>query len=307
VERKIEKIKENFTGELKNYETKKASLIVEQKKARAKEESLLEEKALHSSKRVSLQRKAEKYASQAIRLKVLAEMEENLVEALHQESQIVDKAAGDAIVSIELREMLVNVLSDIEGIEKSREVKSKEIFEHRGAAEKIIRDHLPALDLKKKAAIQCRHFLDADRITEEMKSLEKKKIVHVQEAEELSKKVAQLKREHEAKTKTKSVLERKLNSTQLEQDERRLDVVEQLKTNAKVQLKNARYLPTEVMELVRKVLNDHLTDLHEEAVQLRTKHGWPEDFKRVPFPKQKNQPLVMRGPSTSPTASSLTR
>lgn len=65
-----------------------------------------------------------------------------------------------------------------------REQKQKELYDHRGQIEKIALEHLPVLQLRKKAAVQCREFLDAERLSKEIKEVDAKRDTHSKAASE---------------------------------------------------------------------------------------------------------------------------
>ncbi|GAB5369988.1 hypothetical protein AAMO2058_001453400, partial [Amorphochlora amoebiformis] len=97
--------------------------------------------------------------------------------------------------------------------------------------------------------------------------------------------IESLKTELTSKDDERASLEKQLNNALSKEDERRVELLEHLRANYKKQLSNASVLPEDVRETHITTLTLHLDAIDSEASLLRDRHGWPEDFKRVPEPE----------------------
>jgi len=179
-----------------------------------------------------------------------------------------------------LQDRILAIAAQVKDITNKRNTKEEELFELKATVEKIALS-LPSLNERKKAAVKRRAFKDAARVAAEIKSLSGKRDSAAKEADDAKAEIESLKDTLVALGKEKAEVDAKLTSEMALEDEKRLAKVELLLRNIRTQLRSGSRLPESVRARHTEVLEEERNTLEAEATQLKKRHGWPEDFKRV--------------------------
>mmetsp|Transcript_19635 Transcript_19635/g.29306 ORF Transcript_19635/g.29306 Transcript_19635/m.29306 type:complete len:1032 (-) Transcript_19635:152-3247(-) len=289
LEEKIDETRQGYDRQLKRIAEKRESILKDQREAEGEKDELQTQMQLVKEQLGNLSKTESEFDGGIAKLRACSSGILTLLSALQEEKKIVNLSSKDENRpmdgTVELQAKINKIKTEVKDMGSEKATQEEKLYELSEAIEKI-KLALPGLDARKKAAVKRRAFKDAARVNAEIKRL-------IAEREDSSRAIGKMEASIEdaksalvAKREELKGLEDELERALAKEDEGRLENIEKLILNSKKQIRSTDKLPKNIQEKFKTILDKQLKDFEVEAMQLRERHGWPEDFKRLEEPEE---------------------